>query len=111
MPQLTTRQKFAGPSGTGIVLVIDGEVDEAPVWVSSDPTVVIPVVAADGMSGTINSVSPGGPATVVVTADADLGENVLPLTLTFADLTVTLDPRDVPMATVITAELGAPIDK
>jgi hypothetical protein len=111
MADLTTRQCFQN-----IVLVITdangapAAVDGAPVWTSSDETVVVAVASADGLTGTINSVAVGT-ARVTVTADADLGSGVVPLSFTFEDINVTLDPRDVPMAANITAVLPAAVDK
>ncbi len=53
--------------------------DGAPVWASSDETVVVVVAASDGLSAVASGVSPGT-GRVVVTADADLGSGVTPLT-------------------------------
>lgn len=53
-------------------------VDGAPTWASSDETVVTLVPSADGMSAMASGVSPGT-GRVVVTADADLGSGVTPL--------------------------------
>jgi hypothetical protein len=53
--------------------------DGAPVWASSDETVVVVVASSDGLSAVASGVSPGT-ARVVVTADADLGSGVTPLT-------------------------------
>ena len=112
MAQLTTRQCFAD-----IVLKIstlDGEpatVDGVPEWISSNPTVVLPAVSADGLTGTINSVAVGMGAVVVVTADADLGSGFEPITFSFEPIDVVLDPRDLPKAAVISASLPAPTDK
>ena len=112
MAQLTTRQCFADivlsfTTTTGAPATVDG----APLWVSSNPAVVDVVVAADGLSGTINSVAVGEGAVVAITADADLGAGVIPLTFTFEPIDVVLDPRDVPMAANIFATLPAPTDK
>jgi hypothetical protein len=54
-------------------------VDGVPTWASSDETVVTVAAAADGMSAEVVGVAPGT-ARVVVTADADLGSGVTPLT-------------------------------
>jgi hypothetical protein len=54
--------------------------DGAPVWVSSDPTLLTITAEADGMSATGVAVGPLGKLTVSVTADADLGEGVRELT-------------------------------
>jgi len=53
----------------------------------------------------------GEGAVVAITADADLGAGVIPLTFTFEPIDVVLDPRDVPMAANIFATLPAPTDK
>jgi hypothetical protein len=62
-------------------------VDGAPVWASSDETVITVVPADDGLSAVASAVAPGS-CRVVVTADADLGSGVTPLTGTL-DFTVT----------------------
>jgi len=112
MAQLTTRQCYANIPLTFTTLAGDpATVDGAPVWVSSNPAVVDVVVSSDGMTGTINSVAVGVGAVVAVTADADLGEGVVPLHFIFEPIDVVLDPRDVPMAAVISATLPAPTDK
>ena len=61
--------------------------DGVPVWASSDETVVTVVADADGLSAVISGVTPGT-ARVVVTADADLGSGVTPLTGA-VDVTIT----------------------
>lgn len=48
-------------------------VDGAPVWSSSDTTVLTVAAAADGLSATAVATGKLGPAQVSVTADADLG--------------------------------------
>jgi hypothetical protein len=53
-------------------------VDGVPVWASSDETVITLVPAADGLSAIATGVVPGA-ARVVVTADADMGSGVTPL--------------------------------
>lgn len=62
-------------------------VDGAPAWASSDETVVTVVAASDGMSAVATGVVPGT-SRVVVTADADLGSGVTPLSGSL-DFTVT----------------------
>ena len=62
-------------------------VDGAPTWASSDETVVTLEVATDGMSAVASGVTPGA-ARVVVTADADLGSGVTPLSGSL-DFTIT----------------------
>jgi len=51
-------------------------VEGAPVWASSDPTILTVEAAADGLSAVAKAVGPLGTAQVSVTADADLGEGV-----------------------------------
>lgn len=63
------------------------QVDGAPVWASSDATILTVTAAADGMSANVAGVAPGL-ARVVVTADADLGSGTTPLTGTL-DFNVT----------------------
>ena len=112
MAQLTTRQCFADSVLT--ITTLDGSpaaVDGVPEWISSNPTVVVPVASADGLTGTINSVAVGTGAVVVVTADADLGSGIEPITFSFEAIDVVLDPRDAPHAAVISAVLPAPTDK
>jgi len=71
--------------------------DGAPVWAGSDDTVFTLVPASDGLSAVLSAVAPNPtdpttgapiPARVVVTADADLGSGVTPLTGTL-DVVVT----------------------
>lgn len=62
-------------------------VDGAPTWAGSDDTVVTVTPAPDGLSATVVGVAPGA-GRVVVTADADLGAGVTPLTGTL-DFTIT----------------------
>jgi hypothetical protein len=55
------------------------KVDGAPVWESTDTTVVSLEVATDGLSAVATAVGPLGTAQVSVTADADLGQGITPL--------------------------------
>lgn len=84
-------------------------VDGAPVWASSDATVLTVVAAADGMSADVLAVAPGGPARITVTADADLGPGVTTITGVSEDITVTLDPAQ--QASVMTLNLGTAVPK
>src|SRR4051812_10098629 len=84
-------------------------VDGVPVWASSDETVLTVVAAADGMSATVNTVAPGGPARISVTADADMGSGVTTLTGVSEDVMVTLGPSS--QASQMTLTLGAPVAK
>jgi hypothetical protein len=108
--ELNTSQQFANVGLT----ILDGRgnpasVDGAPVWASSDETVVSVVAAPDGMSAVVSSVAPGGPARIAVTADADLGEGVVSITGFSEDITVVADPLSA--ASVLTLNLGDPTDK
>ncbi len=71
--------------------------DGVPAWAGSDDTVFTVTPAADGLSAVLVAVAPNAldadgktpiPARVVVTADADLGSGVTPLTGTL-DVIVT----------------------
>ena len=62
-------------------------IDGVPVWAGSDDTVVTIVAASDGLSAVATGVSTGT-ARVVVTADADLGSGVTPITGSL-DFTIT----------------------
>lgn len=55
-------------------------VDGAPVWSSSDPSVITVTAAEDGLSAVAVTVGPLGTAQVICEADADLGEGVRPIT-------------------------------
>ncbi len=61
--------------------------DGVPTWAGSDDTVVTVEAAPDGLSAMVTGVTPGT-ARVVVTADADLGSGVTPLT-GFVEYTIT----------------------
>lgn len=63
------------------------KVEGAPVWSSSDDTILTVEAAADGMSATITPAGPLGTAQVKVEADADLGPGVLPI-ITIGDVEV-----------------------
>jgi len=82
-------------------------VDGAPVWGSSDDTVLSVVAAADGMSAEIRTVGTGT-ARISGSADADLGSGVVPLTFVSEDVVVTTNPNA--MASVVTLSLGTPQD-
>lgn len=77
-------------------------VEGAPVWASSDETVLTVAAAADGMSASIETVAPGT-ARVTVSADADLGAGVT------EEIEVTLAPAGA--ASVITLTLPAATEK
>lgn len=78
-------------------------VDGAPVWAASDETVITVQDSADGLSAMVLGVAPGS-ARVVVTADADLGSGITPLTGTL-DFTITGGSA---VALTITAGIPAP---
>lgn len=52
------------------------QVDDVPVWSSSDETLLSVVAAPDGMSASVLAVGQLGHAQISVTADADLGDGV-----------------------------------
>lgn len=52
-------------------------VDGAPVWSSSDDTVLTVVASSDGMSAVVTPVGPLGTVQLKVEADADLGAGVV----------------------------------
>jgi hypothetical protein len=58
------------------------KVEGAPVWTSSEPSFVTVEPSADGLSAVIKAVGPttATPVQINVTADADLGEGVKPIT-------------------------------
>lgn len=84
-------------------------VDGAPVWASSDETVLTVTASADGMSAVVAAVAPGGPARVTVSADADLGAGTMSITGVSEDVTVTQDPAQ--LASVVNIVFGAPVPK
>lgn len=63
------------------------KVEGAPVWSSSDDTILSVLAAADGMSAVVTPVGPLGSAQVKIEADADLGAGVSPI-ITLADVEV-----------------------
>lgn len=108
---LTTRQRFADVQ-LGVFKadgVTPAPVDGVPVWASSDETVIKVTPSDDGMSAVIDSVAPGGPARITVSADADQGAGVVEITGVTDDITVVLDNRD--QASVMTLTLGGATDK
>lgn len=84
-------------------------IDGAPVWASSDETVlVVTPTSDDGMSAIIDTVAPGT-ARITVSADADLGAGVETITAVSEDVNVTLSPLS--KASQMTLDLGVPADK
>lgn len=55
-------------------------VDGTPTWTSSDPSIILVTPADDGMSAVATTVGPLGTSQVAVTADADLGAGITPVT-------------------------------
>ena len=62
-------------------------VEGAPVWSSSDESILTVVAAADGLSAVVTPVGPLGTAQVKIEADADLGAGVTPV-VTLGDVEV-----------------------
>lgn len=56
------------------------DVDGAPVWSSSDTSIVTVVAAADGLTAVATAVGPLGQAQVSAAADADRGSGVTTVT-------------------------------
>lgn len=54
-------------------------VDGVPVWSLSDPSLITLELEPDGMSGYAITVGPVGTCTLTVTADADMGPGVVPI--------------------------------
>jgi hypothetical protein len=109
MVDVTTDQNF--PNAAVDIKNAKGEsakVDGAPVWASSDETVVTATASADGLSAVVNTVAPGL-GRITVTADADLGAGVKTLTIVSEDINVTLGTSQ--EASVLSFSLGAPADK
>jgi hypothetical protein len=77
-------------------------VDGAPVWSSSDETVLTVTPAADGLSAVAKATGKLGTAQVSVTADADRGEGVRSIS---GVLDVTVQPSDAVSASI---SAGAP---
>ena len=87
------------------------------VWASSDETQLLVTPSADGMTAVVDTVAPspvdadGNPVTcrVSCSADADLGNGVVTITLVSEDVTVTQGPSS--MASGGTITFGAPVAK
>lgn len=71
--QVNLKVAFADKAGN------PASVDGAPVWTSSDDTVLTVTAAADGLSAVAASTGKLGTAQVTVTADADLGAGNTPI--------------------------------
>lgn len=83
-------------------------VDGAPVWASSDATVLTVTPAADGMSALVSTVA-AGVARISVTADADLGAGVATITGVSEAVNVSTGPLS--QASTIAFTFGAPVPK
>lgn len=68
--------RFLKPDGT------DGEVDGVPTWSTSRPDLIEITPSEDGYSAKIRSLGAIGTASIVVGADADLGDGVQELIIT-----------------------------
>lgn len=75
---LTDEQKVALAVAFTDKMGNPASVEGAPAWASSDPCVEV-TAAADGFSAVATTTGPLGTAQVSVTADADLGEGVVPI--------------------------------
>jgi hypothetical protein len=83
-------------------------VDGVPVWTSSNEAVLRVTPAADGLSAVVDTVDIGT-ARINVSADADLGTGVTPITGASEDVNVSQGPSTV--ATSLGLNLGAPANK
>lgn len=81
--------------------VVDGE----PSWSSSDVSVVTVTPAAGGLSASVVALGKIGSAQITVSADADLGSGVSPITGTL-DITVISG-----LATSLSITAGAPTEQ
>ncbi len=110
MADITTDQNY--PSVVLSIADAQGRpanVDGVPVWASSDETVLRVTASADGMGAVVDTVAPGGPARITVTADADLGAGVITLTGVSEDVNVTQGTAH--QASTMTLNLGTATDK
>lgn len=83
-------------------------VDGAPVWSSADENVFTVTPAADGLTAVITSADTGTEvrsAALTVTADADLGDGVKPITYTE---TIVVGPAE---ASTLSGQFGNPEPK
>ena len=106
-----TTTDFHFPNVTLVITDKDGKaakVDGAPIWASSDETVISVVAAVDGMSAVVETVAPGT-ARVTVSADADLGAGSTIITGVTDDIVVGAGVG--PMASIMKLDLGAPVLK
>jgi hypothetical protein len=80
------------------------KLDGAPVWASSDETILAVSASVDGLSGSFQAVGPAGSASITVTGDADLNAGISSISGVL-DVVVVL--ADV-LATQITIVTGLP---
>jgi hypothetical protein len=80
-------------------------VDGVPEWLSSNTDVATVEPSSDGLSALVVAGAPGDSATISVTADADLGAGVTPIS---GSLVVTVVPG---AATSVTIVPGTPADQ
>ena len=59
-------------------------IDGIPVWTVTDPSLLQIIPADDGLTCQIITIGPLGVAQVIATADADLGEGIVPITGTLS---------------------------
>lgn len=111
MADITTDQNFPNV----VLTIMDTQVppkpamvDGVPVWASSDETVLTVVPGTDGMTAVVSTVAPGT-GRITVSADADLGAGVIPITGVSEDITVALGASH--MASVMALNLGSPAAK
>ena len=84
---LTDTQEVAGTVAFETKAGNPALVEGAPVWASSDETVLTALAGPDGFTGTFTATGKLGSAQGSVTADADLGAGITPVVLT-QDFTV-----------------------
>lgn len=88
--------------------VTPAKVDGIPVWATSDATMISVKPTADGMGADVETVAPGGPVRITVSADADMGAGIVTITGVSDDITVT---PGLPVAAVMKLDLGTPAHK
>jgi hypothetical protein len=102
---ITATQKFTASidprDAKGNPTVLDG----APTWASSAPEVITVTPAEDGMSAEIVAAGPVGTGQISVTADARLGEEVVPVA---AVLDVEVKPGE---AVTLVVNTTAPVEQ
>lgn len=111
MANITTDQNYPNVK----LMIMDSSVpprpamvDGIPMWASSDATILTVVASADGMSAIVDTVAPGV-ARITVSADADVGAGVIPITGVSDDVIVSMGTKG--LASVMSLDLGASADK